>query len=269
MGALVKVARGHGEAARLLTGRVMHERLRPVHHRFEYPVCYVSCDLARLGEVKRAWFGIDQVRPFAFFQRDFGPRDGSDLQTWMRARLADAAIPADGEIRLLSIPRVFGHAFNPVSFWFCHDRAGNLRALYADVRNTFGEHRGYLLSAPDHAPIVDDTELACRKTLHVSPFCDVDGDYAFRVRRHGDRLSVAIDYRDRDGLLIRTAIGLKARPLTGPLALRTLLSQPLLAVAVVARIYWQALRLWIKRVPFHGRHPPSAEDPNAMKERTE
>jgi DUF1365 family protein len=69
--------------------------------------------------------------------------------------------------------------------------------------------------------------------------------------------------------LIRTAIGLKARPLTGPLALRTLLSQPLLAVAVVARIYWQALRLWIKRVPFHGRHPPSAEDPNAMKERTE
>lgn len=260
---------GHGEAARLLTGRVMHERLRPARHRFEYPACFVCCDVARLDQVKRPWFGIDRVRPFALFLRDYGPRDGSSLDTWMRARLAEANIPADGEIWLLTIPRVFGYAFNPVSFWFCHDRAGALRALYADVRNTFGERRGYVLSAPEHAPIVDDTVLTCRKTLHVSPFCDVEGDYAFRVRRHGDRLSVAIDYRDRDGLLIRTAIGLRARVLTGSLAFGTLLRQPMFAAAVIARIHWQALRLWIKRVPFYGKHPPSAEEPNAMKERIE
>jgi uncharacterized protein len=236
--------------ALLMTGRVMHERLRPKHHRFEYPACYVSCDLAQLDAMKRAW-------PFSLREADYGPRDGSALEPWMRARLAESNLPADGDIRLMTIPRVFGYAFNPVSFWFCHDRAGALRALYADVRNTFGAHRGYLLSAPDHAPITGDTVLVCRKTLHVSPFCDVQGHYAFRVRRVEDRVSVSIDYHDDDGLLIRTAIGLKAQPLTRGLAWRTALSQPLLAVAVIARIHWQALLLWKKRVPCYGRTPPS------------
>ncbi|SAL00319.1 hypothetical protein AWB77_06112 [Caballeronia fortuita] len=249
----------------LLTGRVMHERVRPARHRFSYPVCYVCCDVARLDALQSAWFGIDRTRPFALFLRDYGPRDGSNLERWMRARLAEAGIPADGDIHLLTIPRVFGLGFNPVSFWFCHDRTGSLRALLADVRNTFGEHRGYLLSAPDHAPIAAETVLVCRKTLHVSPFCDVAGEYAFRVRRRGDRLAISIDYRDRDGLLIRTAIGLDARPLTGALALRTLLRQPMLAAGVIVRIHWQALLLWLKHVPFHGRHPPGRD---AMREAT-
>jgi DUF1365 family protein len=241
--------------AQWLTGRVMHERLRPTRHRFEYPVSYVYCDVAQLDALRRAWFGIDRIRPLALFRRDYGPRDDCDLDLWMRACLAQARIPADGEIHLLTIPRVFGYAFNPVSFWFCHDRAGALRALYADVRNTFGEHRGYLLSAKDHAPIADETVLVCRKTLHVSPFCEIAGDYAFRVRRRGDRLSVSIDYRDGDGLLIRTAIGLAARPLTGALVWRAMLRAPFFAASVIVRIHWQALRLWMKRVPFHGKHP--------------
>ncbi len=245
------------KTAQWLTGRVMHERLRPTRHRFEYPMSYVYCDVAQLDALRRAWFGIDRIRPLALFRRDYGPRDDCDLDLWMRSCLAQARIPADGEIHLLTIPRVFGYAFNPVSFWFCHDRAGALRALYADVRNTFGEHRGYLLSAKDHAPIADDTVLVCRKTLHVSPFCEVAGDYAFRVRRRGDRLSVSIDYRDGDGLLIRTAIGLAARPLTGALVWRAMLRAPLFAASVIVRIHWQALRLWMKRVPFHGKHPPN------------
>jgi uncharacterized protein len=243
--------------AQWLTGRVMHERLRPVRHRFVYPVSYVCVDLARLDALRRPWFGIDRAKPLALYLRDHGPRDGTPLEPWMRARLADAHIPADGPIRLLAIPRVFGRGFNPVSFWFCHDRDGALRALYADVRNTFGAHRGYLLSARDHAPITGDSVLTCRKTLHVSPFCDVRGDYAFRVRRRGARLSVSIDYRDDDGLLIRTAIALSAQPLTGALAWRALLRQPMLAAGVIVRIHWQALRLWLKRVPFYGKHPPS------------
>lgn len=255
-------------AGRLLIGRVMHERLRPVRHRFDYPVFCVSCDVARLAELGTWWFGIDRWRPLGLATRDYGPRDGGDLDTWMRQRLADAQIPADGEIWLQTIPRLFGYAFNPVSFWFCHDRAGRLRALYADVRNTFGARHGYLLSAADHAPIDAGTVLICRKMLHVSPFCDVEGDYAFRVRQRADHVCVAIDYRDRQGLLIRTAIGARVYPLTAARALRTLLAQPLMAVAVVVRIHWQALRLLMKRVPFHGNTPPSsrraatADDPD-------
>jgi DUF1365 family protein len=253
--------RADGHAGQLLTGYVMHERLRPAHHSFTYPLFQVCCDVGRLGSLSRWWFGVDCWRPLGIASRDYGPRDGSPLEPWMRARLLEAGVPADGAIWLQTIPRMLGYAFNPVSFWYCHDRGGQLRALYADVRNTFGAHHGYLLSAPGHASIRDDTVLICRKTFHVSPFCDVEGDYAFRVRRQRNHIVVAIDYRDRDGLLLRTAIGMRAEPLTGLRACRALIVQPLNAVNVIVRIHWQALHLWLKRVPFHGKTPPARAAP--------
>ncbi|WP_260854123.1 DUF1365 domain-containing protein [Paraburkholderia sp. BCC1886] len=251
-------------AAWLLTGKVMHERLRPRHHRFVYPVFYVRCDLDRLASLDNGWFGIDRWRPLALHRRDHGPRDGSDLATWMRAQLAGAGIEeADGRIWLQAFPRVFGYAFNPVSFWFCHDRAGQLRALLAEVRNTFGARHSYLLSATNHAPITADTPLVCRKVLHVSPFCRVEGDYAFRVKETPASASVAIDYRDAHGLLIRTALAGRLTPLTRWSALGALLRQPLLTVGVVFRIHWQALRLALKKAPFHGKNPAPAERADA------
>lgn len=243
-------------AAWLLTGKVMHERLRPKHHRFIYPVFYVRCDLDRLSALESGWFGIDRWRPLSLYQRDHGPRDGSDLATWMRAQLSAAGIAeANGRIWLQAFPRVFGYAFNPVSFWFCHDRDGRLRALLAEVRNTFGERHSYLLSAEGNAPITTDTRLLCRKVLHVSPFCRVEGGYTFRVKEARNSASVSIDYHDADGLLIRTALGGRLTPLTRASALAALLRQPLLTVGVVARIHWQALRLALKKAPFYGKHP--------------
>jgi uncharacterized protein len=230
----------------------------PRHHRFLYPVFCVRVNVARLATLQRWWFGIDRWAPLSFRARDHGPRDGSDLDAWMRRELADAGIPADGEIWLQAFPRVFGYAFNPVSFWFCHDSDGLLRALLAEVRNTFGERHSYLLSAADHAPINTSTVLTCRKVLHMSPFCRVEGSYAFRVREIESTSSVAIDYHDAEGLLIRTAIGGRLSPLTCSSALRALMRQPLLTFGVVARIHWQALRLVIKRVPFYGKQPPPA-----------
>lgn len=243
-------------AAWLLTGKVMHERLRPRHHRFTYPVFYVRCDLDRLATLQSGWFGIDRWRPLSLHRRDHGPRDGSDLAAWMRAQLAEAGNEqANGRIWLQAFPRVFGYAFNPISFWFCHDRDGGLRALLAEVRNTFGERHSYLLSAEGHAPITADTRLVCRKVLHVSPFCRVEGGYTFRIKEARNSASVAIDYRDADGLLIRTALGGRLTPLTRASALAALLRQPLLTVGVVARIHWQAVRLALKKAPFFGKNP--------------
>jgi uncharacterized protein len=239
----------------LLTGRVMHERVRPRWHRFAYPVFCVRCNLAHLASLDSGWFGVNRWRALSLYTRDHGPCDGSDLATWMRAQLVEAGLPADGEIWLQAFPRVFGYAFNPVSFWFCHDRHGALRALFAEVRNTFGARHGYLLSASDGAAIDADTELVCRKVLHVSPFCRVEGHYRFRVRESQQGSSVAVDYHDAEGLLIRTSVGGRLSPLTRSTALKALARQPLLTVGVVARIHWQALRLFVKRVPFYGKHP--------------
>jgi DUF1365 family protein len=251
-------------AAWLLTGRVMHERLRPKPHRFTYPVFYVRCDLDRLASLDSGWFGIDRWRPLSLYRRDHGPRDGSDLALWMRAQLAAAGIDeADGRIWLQAFPRVFGYAFNPVSLWLCHDRDGGLRALLAEVRNTFGERHSYLLSARRNAPITADTTLMCRKVLHVSPFCRVEGGYTFRVNECVTSASIAIDYCDADGLLIRTALGGRLQPLTRASACAALIRQPLLTVGVVARIHWQALRLALKKAPFYGKRPAPARSADA------
>ncbi|MDN0082838.1 DUF1365 domain-containing protein [Crenobacter sp. SG2305] len=245
-------------AGYLLIGRVMHARLRPVAHRFTYPVFCLRLNLAELASLENRWFGIDRRRPMSLRLRDYGPRDGSDLLAWIRGVLSDAGLPADGEVWLQTFPRLFGYVFNPVSFWYCHDAGGALRAVLAEVNNTFGEHHRYLLSAADGGPIGPGTELGCSKRLHVSPFCEVVGGYRFRFVDRPGKSFVGIDYQDEAGLLLRTSIGGRLQPWT-PVSLRNaLFDQPWQALAVIVRIHWQALRLWLKRVPFH-RKPAAPE----------
>ena len=143
--------------------------------------------------------------------------------------------------------------FNPVSFWYCHDAAGQLRAVLAEVNNTFGQHHRYLLCAADGSAIGAHTVLSCRKQLHVSPFCRVEGGYQFRFAETATTALARIDYHDDDGLLLHTAIGGRLQPFDAAHLRRALLRQPLLALQVIGRIHWQALRLWFKGVPFFGR----------------
>ncbi|MGZ3184615.1 MAG: DUF1365 domain-containing protein [Telluria sp.] len=234
--------------AELVHGQVMHLRLRPRRHRFVYPVFYLRVDVARLAQLGSAWFGIDRWRPLSLRTRDYGPRDGSPLEPWIRGLLREHSLPADGAIWLQTFPRVFGYVFNPVSFWYCHAADGRLGAVLAEVNNTFGESHRYLLR------IGADGQAHAPKRLHVSPFCAREGGYAFRFR---DGLT-RIDYHDPDGLLLRTAVGGRARPMSGAAIRAALLRFPLLGAGIVARIHWQALRLWLKGTPWYRKPPPLA-----------
>lgn len=247
----------HTPHAWLLHCRVMHDRLRPVRHRFVYPVFCVRLDIDALPQLDTWWFGVNRAAVIGLRTRDYGPRDGSDLSAWMRTQLRAMGLPDDGAIWLQTFPRLFGYVFNPVSFWFCHDRDGQLRALVAEVNNTFGGRHVYMVTAPDLGPIHDRTVLATRKLLHVSPFNDVRGHYAMHVRESDTTSFVGIDYLDDHGMLLRTAISGHKRPLTGAAMLAAVLRQPWLTLSVTARIHWQALRLWLLRVPFHGKNPPA------------
>lgn len=247
--------------AQLVHGQVMHARLRPAPHRFTYPLFYVRLDLARLELCQSRWFGVDRWRPLSLRRRDYGPRDGSSLELWMRALLREHGIAADGAIWLQTFPRVLGYAFNPVSFWHCHDGAGHLRAVLAEVNNTFGESHRYLLRiAPEApgAPASGSARAGAIKQLHVSPFCQVQGNYRFRFRLGGASHCTSLDYHDNDGLLIRTALSGRPQPMTDRALRAALLRYPLLGLGVVARIHWQALRLWLKRVPFFSKPPAPA-----------
>lgn len=231
----------------------MHERLRPVKHRFVYPVFYLRLNLARLDELNSVWFGINKRRLVSLQTRDYGPRDGSCLYKWIRSLLTEHGISADGEILLQTFPRVFGFTFNPVSFWFCYDVQGGLRAVLAEVNNTFGQSHRYLLYVGPNKTIAYGNVLECTKRLHVSPFCEVRGNYRFRFRQTEAASFTAIDYEDDQGLLIKTFVGGHTQAMTSSTLLRALARQPFLTFGIVVRIHWQALRLWIKRVPFYSK----------------
>lgn len=245
------------DGAFLLVGQVMHRRLRPLQNHFVYPVFFLRCNVDRLDDLDRWWFGVDRPHPIGLRRSDYG--DG-DPGSWMRRLLTEAGLPSDGEIWLQTFPRLFGFAFNPVSFWYCHAANGDLVALLADVRNTFGERHRYLLSAPDGGAIGPDQPLHCRKIFHVSPFCQVAGHYRFRVRDTEQAAFVGIDYLDQDGLLLRTAIGGRRQPFDRRHVLGALLRQPFLTFGIVWRIHWQALRLWRGKLTVFRKPAPPEND---------
>ena len=244
--------------AQLITGHVMHERVWPLENRFVYPVFNLRLPLSRLGEIHSSCLGIDRARPLSIRTRDYGAGDGSDLIGWIRGHLRAAGLDASGEVWLQTMPRVLGYAFNPISCWYCHDSAGRLRAILAEVSSTFGERHRYLLGAEDGGEITARTELHCHKRMHVSPFCQVRGSYRFRVLERAGRTVLSIDYDDGERLVLRTAVGGRISPATDAALWRALIGQPLLTICVVARIHWQALRLWLRRLPFYTKpdHPP-------------
>lgn len=237
----------------ILRSQVMHQRLRPSLHRFVYPVFYVRVQLDELPQLQSPMFGFNRWRPLSLYAKDYGPRDGSNLALWLRQLLASAHIACDGPIYLQTMPRIFGFAFNPISLWYCYNQEGALRAVLAEVNNTFGDHHFYLLQAEAGQNIDGAQHLISKKMMHVSPFCEVKGHYHFRFVEKAQHSNVQIDYLDSDEVLIETAIASKKEPWTNTGLLFSLLRQPFLTLGVVWRIHWQALLLWRKRVPFFGK----------------
>lgn len=252
-------------AAHLFLGKVMHHRLRPVAHRFVYPVCYCLLPLSQLEASAGTLFSINRFNLFSFRYDDHGARDGSHPLPWIRSLLNDAGLCADGEIWLQCFPRMLGYAFKPVSFWFCHAASGALVAVLAEVNNTFGGRHHYLLAHADGSALADGETLRAEKTFPVSPFLAVGGEYRFRFHARDAEGAPSwrlarIDHGDAAGDLLHTAISGRAVPLTtGPL-LRAAIAYPWQSLSVVLRIHWQALRLWCKGAPFFNSPPTPLED---------
>ena len=242
-------------------GGVSHARLKPRRNAFRYRVFFLRLPLSQLKRAQSLLFSINRWNLFSFHYADHGARDGSPPEQWVRTLLDREGVnTADGEIVLQTFPRVLGYVFNPVSFWFCHDRAGGIRAIVCEVNNTFGEHHNYLLTHPDAAPIKPDDVLETRKVFHVSPFCEVAGKYTFRFRAGEPDSSVHIDYDDGEGRLLRTAIWGRATALSPRRLFKAFFLYPWMTVGVMARIHWQALKLWLSGVPYIPKPLPPQQE---------
>jgi DUF1365 family protein len=191
----------------------------------------------------------------SFHDTDHG--DGrADALAWLDELLRSEGVhDATGEAWLQTYPRVLGYVFKPVSFWHCHRADGSLAAVVAEVNNTFGERHCYLLEGPG---LAYGRELHARKVFHVSPFCAVQGRYRFRFMRTAERVVARVDHDDDDGALLQTSVSGHLAPLTARSARAAFFGMPLMSFGVIARIHWQALQLWLKRVPFFRKPVPPA-----------
>lgn len=249
-----------GVASELILGDVKHHRRQPAEHRLSYPVFFLRLQLSAISRLPKLGLPVNRFGWVSFNERDHGARDGSPLGPWIRRLLDRHQVKADGEIELICFPRMLGYAFNPVSFWICHDAAGAVRAVLAEVHNTFGEAHNYLLANSDGAALRDGQTLSASKVFHVSPFLEVKGGYTFRFHFGPARFLARIDYADETGAVLTTSLSGDGVTLSRASLRRAALKFPLQAIATIARIHWHALLLWRKSVPYFTKpHPPLEE----------
>lgn len=241
-----------------IAGTTFHGRKGAVSNRFHYSIDYVllTPDTAK----GPALFSRNRANLAALRDADHGGAPGQGTGThWVHEVLASHGLPPAARIDLLAQPRLLGHVFNPVSFWLCHDEAGALRAVIAEVSNTFGDRHSYLCHRADHGPITAQDQIEATKIFHVSPFQPVEGSYRFRFDINAERIGIWIDFSAGENGVIATLTGPR-KPLTNRTILWACLRRPFGSRRVLALIHWQALRLWWKGAKYRARPlPPKNE----------
>src|SRR5271170_2826454 len=193
----------------LYSGHVVHQRTRPKRHRLRYSVFYLALDLeeAPAAGAGLRLFSINRFNLFSFHERDHGDGSSFPLLDQIRAKLCAAGLDAAGAIVLMTMPRLLGYAFNPLSLYFCYRKDGALAAILYEVNNTFGQRHTYLIPAVLAPDGLVRQESA--KSLYVSPFLDTDMSYAFVVTPPETRVAISITARDAEGpiLIARLSAG--------------------------------------------------------------
>lgn len=245
----------------LYSGLLRHRRFAPRGHEFSYRLFMVYVDLAELQEVFRGRWLWSAARPAVAWlrRRDYLGDPSVSLDTAVRDRVAaETGKRPEGPIRMLTHLRYFGIGFNPVTFYYCFDRADRrVQFIVAEITNTpWNERHAYVLPDVGPAPIL---RYRLDKQFHVSPFMPMELSYDWRFSQPGARLSVHMEDLQEDRKIFDATLTLQRREISGATLASALIAFPFMTARVVGAIYWQALRLWLKRIPFHS-HPQRTHD---------
>jgi DUF1365 family protein len=242
---------------------VVHERLSPRRHGFRYRLFFMDIDLDELPELtKRLWFfSRNRFNLYGFRDQDHLDLGQGGTRANISKYLADNGIrlPEGSRVRLVTLPRVLGYIFNPVCFYFFFDKEGVPLHAVAEVTNTFHEMKPYLIQEPDAGGVFD---LTTPKHFYVSPFSSLDTSFHFRLSVPGGRIKIHIDDLEDGNKTLMSWIHGERRELNDARLLWYLVRYPALTLLVIARIHWQAFRLWLKKLPFHRKsaHPELQRD---------
>jgi DUF1365 family protein len=198
-------------------------------------------------------FGVNRPGLMSFYLRDHGRRDGSSISDWITGLFSEYGIKTSAEnVILVTLPRVLGYVFNPVSFWFAISENGcSIRAVLCEVNNTFKETHSYLCLSQAGGSLDQDRWLSAEKLFHVSPFLRREGYYKFRFRLSKESLGVCIDYYNEENeKMLITELGGSLEPFTARAVTKYFFGIPLLTFKVLFLIHWQALKLFAKRIRY-------------------
>ena len=233
----------------ILSLKVFHKRNYPRVNSFRYSLYYVALDMINI-KTNSKFFGINKFNLWSFYDKDHGLRDGSSCLDWAKNLLQECALEYD-HIKLLTMPRVLGYLFNPVSFWLCYHQE-KLIAVIAEVNNTFGETHSYICHR-DGAEITQQFWFEADKVFHVSPFYQRQGYYKFNFNfdfKINAKNQVIINYYDNDRLELGTSINGFNKILSTRNLLREFFRTPLLTLKVTFLIHYQALKILFKKAKY-------------------
>lgn len=241
----------------LYLGDVWHKRWHPKEHAFRYPVFYLMLDLDEFdAPATLPWcLSLDGRNIFSVRQRDYGAFTKTGLRHHIHEQLQrNGNIAPPARIMMLTMPRIFGYGFNPITTFYCYDTGGQITAILYEVHNTFGEAHTYVCPVTTSNDRVAPHES--EKAFHVSPFFPVKGRYRFRQCLPAERLSLTIRYDEDNHKAMTACLTAKKQPLTAGMLVRLLLAVPFVTMKVTAAIHYEALRLWAKRLKLYRKPPP-------------
>jgi len=243
----------------IYAGSVGHVRHTTPRTKFAYRLWMLAIDLDDLDSFAAGSrvFRHNRLGLIGISDRDHGARDGTPLRPWVETALAENDLAVFGaRIRLMTIPRILGYAFNPISFYFCADADGRLGAVLHQVKNTFGDQIGYLIPvAPGTGPI----RQRVAKAMHVSPLFDMQGQYDFTFTRPGPKFRMSLRY-GAESKRMNATMALDATPATDRALLAQIARMPLVAIKVITAIHWEAVKTMLRGAKFH-REPARTHQP--------
>jgi DUF1365 family protein len=238
--------------SRIYDCQLTHWRAQPVRNRFRCSYFTFCLDLDELDELpQHSW--LFRLGVFRFLATDFvlGQKSGNASQLKATvvelARHKGVATPV-ARVELVAHLRTFGYVFNPAAFYFCYDGAGRVLCAVVEVTNTFGEKKTYFISAENSC---DDGVLGEQpKLFYVSPFVALDSTFRFRLQTPAARLRLRIDSYSGGTAVVKAAVLGRSRRISDLALLARLFTCPLVTIGVILRIHLEALRLYLRGVPF-------------------